>query len=64
MSLPTPAHSGTPDGTIRGLQARLNIALSIARNDTRPPERALHLVRLALEGATVHDLYELERLGL
>lgn len=44
-------------------QARCQVALSLANNEKRDPERNLTLIRAALEGATVQDLFDMERLG-
>lgn len=40
-----------------------NMALSLAGNTVRDPARNLELIRAALDGATVQDLLDMERLG-
>lgn len=42
---------------------RCVMALSLANNEKREPARNLVLIRAALEGATLQDLFDMERLG-
>lgn len=45
------------------LKTRYNIVRSLAGNTQRDPARNLELIRAALDGATVQDLFDMERLG-
>ena len=42
---------------------RCVMALSLANNEQRDPARNIVLIRAALEGATLQDLFDMERLG-
>lgn len=44
-------------------QSRVNLALSMLGRTTTTPERRLELVEMALLGATVQDLVDIERNG-
>lgn len=59
MSLSAESRSGTPTNW----QARCQVALSLANNEQRDPARNIVLIRAALLGATVQDLFDMERLG-
>lgn len=49
------------DASDLSAQARINLALSMIARTTATPERRLELVEMALLGATVQDLMDMER---
>lgn len=56
---PNPTASAPPDNW----RSRCNIARSLL-NQREPSERLIELVHAALDGATVQDLFDMERLNV